>query len=86
MDPTRIDELGTLLPDVTEAFRQLPGYVEGSLVLGVDRVTGQFTNVSTYDTEEPARWTPNRADLQARQDAFGIQSGPSEFFEVVTPG
>jgi hypothetical protein len=86
IDPANIDKLGTLLPDIIEAFDQLPGYVRGSLVAGVDRATGEFTNVSLYDTEEHSRWTPNRADLRARQDALGIQSGPSEFLEVVTPG
>ncbi len=55
IDPANIDQLGSLLPDIIEAFNQLPGYGQGSLVAGVDRATGQFTNVSMYDTEELAR-------------------------------
>ncbi len=40
--------------------------------------------MSTYDTEEHAHWTPDRADLNARIQALGIQMDPPEFFEVTT--
>ena len=79
MDPARIDEDITLVQDITEAFRQLPGF--RSMMIGVDRTTGQFVTVSTYDTEEHARWGPIRTDLNARLQAVGIQGDPPEFFE-----
>ena len=80
MDPARIDEDSTLFHDITEAFRQLPGFK--SLTIGMDRATGQFVDVSTYDTGEQARWLPTREDLNARVQAVGLQADPPEFFEV----
>ena len=53
MDPARIDEDSTLVQDIAEAFKQLPGFQ--SVMIGVDRTTGQFITVSTWDTEEHAR-------------------------------
>jgi hypothetical protein len=82
MDPARIDEDSTLVQDITEAFRQLPGFQ--SLMASMDRATGQSINVSTYDTEEHARWTPTRSDLNARIQALGIQMGSPEISEVTT--
>ena len=82
MDPARLDEDRTLVQDITEAYRQLPGFQ--SLMFGVDRTTRQFVAASTYDTEEHARWIPNRSDLDARLQAVGVQGDPPEFFEVTT--
>jgi hypothetical protein len=82
MDPARIDEDSTLAQDIAEAFRQLPGFQ--SLMSGTDRATGQFITVTTYDTEEHARWAPTRSDLNARLQAVGVQGDPPEFFEVTT--
>ena len=63
--------------------RQLPGY--HSHVFGVDRATGQGTNVSVFDTEEHAHWTPDREDLNARIRALGIQTiGEPVYFEVTS--
>ena len=52
MDPARIAEDSTLVQDIAEAFKQLPGF--RSAMMGVDRTTGQFITVSTWDTEEHA--------------------------------
>lgn len=83
IDPARINEDSTLLDDIAEAFRQLPGFQ--SYMLGVDRTTGQFINVSTFDTEEHAHWLATREDLNARIQALGTQSGgPPEFYEVAS--
>jgi hypothetical protein len=51
------------LATLTEAFKQLPRLL--NLMTGLDRATGQHVNVSTYDTEEHARWLPTRSDLNA---------------------
>jgi hypothetical protein len=86
IDAAKLDADSALVQDITEAFRQLPGYDDGSFVLGLDRATGQSINVSTYDTEEHARWTPSRPDLDARVQAVRLQADPSppDFFEVTT--
>ncbi len=82
IDPARLDEASTLLEDVGEALRQLPGVQR--YLLGVDRATGQLISVSTFDTEEHANWAPTREDLNARIQALGIQADPPEIFEVTT--
>ncbi len=84
VDPARLAQDSTLLRDIAEAYRQLPGIQ--SFTFGQVGTTGQFVAVSTYDTDEHARWAPTRTDLNARIQAVGIQSDPPEFFEVVTPG
>ena len=52
--------LADVAEDVAEAVRQLPGIQ--SYTFGRNRATGQYTNVSQYDIDEHARWTPDRAD------------------------
>ena len=83
-DPARIDEHTTLMQDVAEAFCQLPVPGFHSYMSGMDRATGQYVHVSTYDTDEHARWTtnPDRADIASRLHAPVIQMNPPEFFDV----
>jgi hypothetical protein len=57
MDPARIDEASPLVQDIVAAIRRLPGFQ--SLTIGGDRATGQSISVSTWDTEEHARWSPD---------------------------
>jgi heme-degrading monooxygenase HmoA len=83
MDPARIGEDSTLLADVAEAYRQLPGFQ--SVMHGRDDATGRMITVSTFDTEEHAHWSPTREDLNARIRALGIEVGDGpEFYEVTT--
>jgi hypothetical protein len=83
MDPARIDEDSTLVQDIAEAFKQSPGFQ--SLMIGVDRTTGQFITVTTWDTVENARCSLlTRTDLIARLPAVGVRGDPPEFFEVST--
>jgi hypothetical protein len=52
----------------------------------IDELTGgQLVAVSTWDTEEHARW-PRQAlgDFVPRLQALGVQLDPPEFFEVTT--
>ncbi|MBV9357235.1 MAG: hypothetical protein JO023_17125 [Chloroflexi bacterium] len=82
LDPSRLDEaLGQLGADLQAAISRLPGYQ--SYTVGVDRASGQNIAVSTWDTEEHARW-PREAigDIVARLQALGMQLDPPEFFEV----
>jgi hypothetical protein len=83
MDPSRIDEDSTLVQDIAAAFKQLPGFQ--SVMIGVDRTTGQFVTVTTWDTEEHARSSLlTRTDLIARLQAVDVRGDPPEFFEVKT--
>ena len=83
-DPARLDELtGQVGQDVGAAIRRLPGFQ--SHLGGVDRASGRTVAISTWDTEEHARWPRESAgDLLARFQALGIQLEPPEFFEATT--
>ena len=81
VDPARVDDANAVLPDLVASIRQLPGFQ--SLVVGGNRSTGEAIAVSTFDTEEHARWTANpNTDNAARIRAAGIQMDSPEFFEV----
>ena len=82
VDPARIDENSTFGQDITAAFRQLPGFQ--SFMSGTDRATGQVITVSTFDTEEHARFSRDAlgGDIQSRMQARGTQVDPPEFYEV----
>ncbi len=82
IDPARLDEVNQVAPDLAAAIRRQPGHQ--SSMGGMNRATGQTIVVSTWDTEEHARFTQSRSDLASRFQAVGVQSDPPEFFEVVT--
>jgi hypothetical protein len=82
IDPSRSDEDSTLVADVAEVVKQLPGY--HSHVFGVDRATGRGTSVMVFDTKEHADFPRSNEDLNARFKALGIQMDPPEFFEVTS--
>ena len=84
VDPARSDEAVKLGTDVAAAVRQLPGCQ--SFVAGGDRTTGQTIAVSTWDTEEHARYNAADAlgDIVPRLQALGTQIEPPEIFEVTT--
>jgi hypothetical protein len=83
-DPARFDEFHQLVDDVATAVRRLPGLQ--SLMDGVDRARGQMIAVSTWDTEEHARWSAAAlgGDFPSRLQALGVQLDPPEFFEATT--
>jgi hypothetical protein len=84
VDPSKADEANQVLPDIVAVIRQLPGFQ--SIVVGGNRATGEAIAVSTFDTEEHARWTANpNSDNASRLRAAGVQMDPPEFFEVTTP-
>jgi hypothetical protein len=85
LDPSRFDELQRLTPDITAFARRPPGYQ--SYVAGVDRADSRVCSVSTFDTEEHARWNPDTADagdLRSRLQAVGLQVESTDIFEVTT--
>ena len=85
IDPARIDEAGSQVgPVLFAAVSRLPGYQ--SYMVGADRASGRAVSVSTWDTEEHARWFPDAlGDVPSRLQALGVQTDPPEIFEVTTP-
>jgi hypothetical protein len=85
MDPSRIDDtVRQVGQDVAAAIRGLPGCQ--SYVGGADRASGRTINVSTWDTEEHARWSAADAlgDIPSKLQALGVQVDAPEIFEVTT--
>ena len=54
---------------------------------GVDGVSGQLITISTWDSEEHARWSAADVlgDIPSRFQALTVQVEQPEFFEVITP-
>jgi hypothetical protein len=78
------EETKQLVPDLIAAIRRQPG--NQSFMGGVDRASGQGITVSTWDTEEHARFSPDAlGDVPSRVQALGVQVEPAEIFEVTTP-
>ena len=84
MDPSKINEAVMQVgQEVAAVIRRLPGYQ--SYVGGGDRATGQTISVSTWDTEEHARWSADvLGDIPSKLQAMGVQVEPPEIFEVTT--
>ena len=84
VDPARLDQVvNQLVGDVQASASRRPGYQ--GFMSGVDRASGRTITVTTWDTEEHARWPRESAgDLLARFQALGIQLEPPEFFEATT--
>jgi hypothetical protein len=83
IDPARLDESSQLGPDLAAAIRRLPGFQ--SLMGGTDRASGRAIAISTWDTEEHARYAPEAlGEVASRIQALGTQVDPPEVFEVTT--
>ena len=82
-DPSKIDEINKVTPELVAAVRGHPGCQ--SYVIGADRAGGRTVAVSTWDTEEHAQLSPDAlGDVMPRLQALGLQMDPSEIFEVVS--
>jgi hypothetical protein len=83
VDPARGDEAWKLAHDIAAAARHLPGLQ--SLLIGEDRTSGQGIAVTTWDTEDHARWSREAlGDRPSRIQALGVQMEPPEIFEVTS--
>ena len=85
-DPSKLgtDTANQVLRDLVAAVRRQPGFQ--SFTGGADRANGRTITISTWDTEDHARFSPEAlGDLPARIEAIGIQVEPFEVFEVTTP-
>jgi hypothetical protein len=82
-DPAKIDQVaGQLAQELAAAVKRMPG--NQSFIGGRDRATGQAITVSTWDTEEHARYSPDAlGDVMSRLRTLGLQGDPPEIFEVV---
>jgi hypothetical protein len=55
---------------------------------GADRSSGRVTAVSTWDTEEHARWTVDAdavRDIGSKLRELGLQTEPADILEVTAP-
>lgn len=81
-DPARYDESLALSQELGDAAARLPGFV--GYRGGGDRATGAIVAVSTWDSEEHARFgREGLGDVLARLLAAGAQLEPPEVYEVV---
>jgi heme-degrading monooxygenase HmoA len=81
-DVSRYDEGVAVIKEVGDAMARLPGFqgYQG----GQDRATGAFGVVSTWDTEEHARFSRDSlGEVMTRQLASGAKLEPAEIYEVV---
>jgi hypothetical protein len=84
-DPSKIDETTRQTGrDVAAAIRRQPGCQ--SFTGAVDRANGRAITVSTWDTEEHARWSPADVlgDIVSRLEALNVQTDPPEIYEVTS--
>jgi hypothetical protein len=83
VDPAKVDEAIRVGQDVAAAVKRLPGFQ--SHVSGRDRATGQSIAVSTWDTEEQARFSPDAlGDVVSKLRALGVQIEAPEILEVTS--
>jgi quinol monooxygenase YgiN len=79
-DPARYDEFRGLAHDVHAAVQRLPGCQ--SVHTGGDRTDGRLVAVSTWDTEEHARFSRLAlGDVLARIQSSGGQLEPPDVYE-----
>ena len=82
-DPAKYDEMRRLSQDVDAAVQRLPG-CQG-VHTGGDRTAGRLIAVSTWDSEEHARFSRDAlGDVVARLQSLGGQLEPPEIYESLT--
>jgi hypothetical protein len=79
-DVAKFDEGVAAARDAHAATKQLPGWQSG--VIAVDRITGEGFAVTTWDTEDHARFTAAVIPPE-RGQAAGVQLDPPQIFEVI---
>ena len=80
-DPSRFDEVMRLNQEIRAGLQRLPGFQGGQV--GIDRSAGRLVAVTTWDTEEHARFSRDALrDLVTRMQASGTQFEPPEVYEV----
>ncbi len=81
-DPAKYEEFQRLSHDVHAAVQRLPGCQ--SVHTGGDRNSGRLIAVSTWDSEEHARFSRDAlGDVVARLQSLGGQLEPPEIYESI---
>lgn len=83
VDPANVDRVNPLAGEVTAAVKRLPGLRH--VHQGVDRATGTIVAVSTWDTEEHARFSRETlgGDIMTKLREAGVRFDPPEIYELV---
>ncbi|MDQ6719205.1 MAG: antibiotic biosynthesis monooxygenase [Candidatus Dormibacteraeota bacterium] len=80
LDPAKYDELEGMLQDISPAVRAQPGCQ--SYLGATDRAAGKTVSVSTWDTEEHAKFPRDAlGGIASRLQAIGLQLDPPEIYE-----
>jgi hypothetical protein len=82
-DPSKFDEVR--LGDLATAVRRMPGLQ--SYTFGFDRSANRAVSMSTWDTEEKAKYLPDAlgdAEMRSRFQAVGLQVDSVDIGEVST--
>ena len=80
-DPSRFDEVRRLNQEIRAGLQRLPGFQGGQA--GIDRNAGRLAAVTTWDTEEHARFSRDAlGDVLPRVQALGVQFEPPEVYEI----
>ena len=81
-DPANIDAVVNAVPAVVAAIRTLPGCQD--VRIGIDRSTGRSIAVSSFDTEDQARFARETiGEPLQKLTAAGWQAEPPEVFEAI---
>ena len=82
-DPAKYDEMRGLSEEVNAAVQRLPG-CQG-VYTGGDRDAGRLIAVSTWDSEEHARFSRDAlGEVVGRLQSLGGQLEPPEVYESLT--
>jgi hypothetical protein len=81
-DPSAADAVAALVAETNAAVARLPGHDHTHQ--GLDRADGRVGIVTTWDTEEHARFSRDQlGDLITRVQAAGVTLEPPEVYELV---
>jgi hypothetical protein len=81
-DPARYDDVVAITGDFLTAFKQLPGF--GSYQGGINRRTGAFVSITTWETAETANFSRAAlGEVLQRLLALGAHLEPAEVYEIV---
>ena len=80
IDLARYDDIVALADDFVAAFKRLPGFV--SYQTGVDRSTGAFVSITTWETADAANFSrDDLGDVLQRFVALGARLDAPEVYE-----
>ncbi len=83
-DPAAIYAVDAIINDVRDALAQLPGHDHTHQ--GIDGSNGRLVTVTTWDTEEHARFSRDQLgdDIVRKIEAASIVLEPAEVYSITT--